>query len=255
VLIFALGAGVSLYEGFLHVAAPEPIVDPIVSYVVLGLSFLFEGGSWLVAFRQFDAARGGLGFQEAFRRSKNPPAFIVLLEDSAALIGIVIAAAATFASVRLDAPALDGVGSILIGLLLGGVAAVLARESKSLLIGERADPALDAAILAAAASAPGVEGANGLVTVHLSPDQVLAALSLEFADEANTAEIERIVIAIEEQIRATHPEVAFLFVKPQANQRYQEVVRERYGRAPGEQPPDMRPQPAEVAGTLPRKRR
>ncbi|MGY3513988.1 hypothetical protein ACVIQY_006963 [Bradyrhizobium sp. USDA 3051] len=109
-LIFALGAGVSLYQGILHVAAPEPIESPIVSFVVLGLSFLFEGGSWLVALRRFSSDGQRFGYYQAFVRSKDPPAFMVLLEDSAALVGIAIAAAATAAAVLLRQPVWDGIG-------------------------------------------------------------------------------------------------------------------------------------------------
>lgn len=130
-LIFALGSGISLYQGIVHVAAPEPIEDPIVSFIVLGLSFLFEGGSWLVALRRFRSDAARFGYYQAFVRSKDPPAFMVLLEDSAALVGIVIAAAATSAAVWLSQPVWDGVGSILIGILLGITSVGLARESKS----------------------------------------------------------------------------------------------------------------------------
>lgn len=137
-LIFALGAGVSLYQGVLHVTAPEPIEDPIVSFIVLGLSFVFEGISWLFAWRRFRSETLRLGWYEAFVRSKDPPAFMVLLEDSAALVGIVIAVVATAAAVLFAQPIWDGVGSILIGILLGITSIGLARESKSLLIGEPA---------------------------------------------------------------------------------------------------------------------
>jgi cation diffusion facilitator family transporter len=137
-LIFALGSGVSLYQGVLHVTAPESIRDPIVSFVVFGLSFVFEGVSWLFALRRFRSESAQFGWYEAFVRSKDPPAFMVLLEDSAALVGIIIAAAATAAAVFLAQPVWDGVGSILIGILLGIESIGLARESKSLLIGEPA---------------------------------------------------------------------------------------------------------------------
>jgi cation diffusion facilitator family transporter len=146
-LLFALGARVSVYQGVLHVLRPQPIQDPRVSYVVLGLSFVFEGASWWIALSGFRATKGRLGFYEAFRKSKDPPSFMVLFEDSAALIGILIAAACTAAAVQLDRPIWDGIGSILIGLLLGGTSVLLARESKSLLIGEPADPELARSIL------------------------------------------------------------------------------------------------------------
>ncbi|MGY3454535.1 cation diffusion facilitator family transporter [Bradyrhizobium sp. USDA 4353] len=222
-LLFALGAGVSLYEGVAHLMQPEPIENPAVSYVVLGLSFIFEAASWWVAVKRFRAAAPGLSYVEAFRRSKDPPAFMVVFEDSAALIGIIIAAAATAAAVTFDEPAWDGVGSILIGLVLAATSMVLARESKSLLIGEPADPELAHSVLEIARASAGVRAANGLLTVQLSPQQVVVALSIEFADELRADDIERAVVAIETELRARHPVIATLFVKPQTGSRFREV--------------------------------
>jgi divalent metal cation (Fe/Co/Zn/Cd) transporter len=139
---------------------------------------------------------------------------MVLFEDSAALLGIAIAALGTFASTTLHQPTLDGVASVFIGLVLGATAALLARESKSLLIGERADRSLDRDIgrIAEAVSAARV---NGVMTVQLAPDQIVAALSLEFADNLRAPEIEDAVVRIERQVRMEHPEVVRLFIKPQ----------------------------------------
>ncbi|WGR72679.1 MULTISPECIES: cation diffusion facilitator family transporter [unclassified Bradyrhizobium] len=228
-LIFALGSGVSLYQGLLHVAAPEPIEDPIVSFVVLGLSFLFEGASWLFALRRFRSESERFGYYQAFVRSKDPPAFMVLLEDSAALVGIAIAAGATAAAVWLAQPVWDGVGSILIGILLGIASIGLARESKSLLIGEPAHPELARSILAIARRSPGVLQANGLLTAQLSPSEVVAALSVEYADDKRADDIEQCVISIETEIRKQHPSVAALFIKPQTDARYRTVRGRRLG--------------------------
>ena len=221
VLVFALGAGVSIFEGVTHMRNPAPVEDAVVNYVVLGLSFVFEGASWVVSLRQFNAARGSVGLLEAFRRSKDPPSFMVLFEDSAALMGIVLAAGGTFASASLDRPELDGLASILIGLVLAATAVLLARESKSLLIGERADSRLSDSILRIAGQAKAVVRANGVITVQLAPDQVVAALSLEFADELRTPDIEAAVVDIEKRLRLAHPEVTTLFVKPQSSHSYQ----------------------------------
>ncbi|WP_257169877.1 cation diffusion facilitator family transporter [Bradyrhizobium sp. SRS-191] len=221
-LLFALGAGVSLYEGVSHVLNPLPIEDPTVNFIVLGLSFVFEAGSWWVAVRRFRAAAPGLSYVEAFKRSKDPPAFMVVFEDSAALIGIMIAAAATAAAVAFDEPAWDGIGSILIGLLLAVTSMVLARESKSLLIGEPADPELAHSVLEIARKSNGVRAANGLLTVQLSPQQVVVALSIEFSDALRADDIERAVVAIENELRARHPVIAALFVKPQTGARFEE---------------------------------
>jgi cation diffusion facilitator family transporter len=230
-LIFALGAGVSLYQGVLHVLSPQPIERPLVSLIVLGLSFVFEGGSWIIALRSLRASGQRSGYYEAFLRSKDPPAYMVLFEDSAALIGIVIAALAIGAAVLLRQPVWDGVGSILIGLLLAATSAVLARESKSLLIGEPAHAKLAESIIAVATRAPGVLRANGVLTVQLSPSQVVAALSVEFADDRRADDIERSVVAIETEVRSEHPDVAALFIKPQTQARYRETRHTRWGAA------------------------
>lgn len=228
-LVFSLGALAAIYEGVDHISHPEPIRDQFVNYVVLAIALALDGASWLISLRQFTAAKGDLGFYEAFRRSKDPPSFIVLFEDSAALLGLVVAAAGSYASVALREPILDGVASIIIGVILGASAILVARESKSLLIGERADPVLIKAILAIAAAEPGVSGANGLLTVQLAPDQVVAALSVEFSDDLKTAQIEDQVIAIEHKVRAAHPEIVALFVKPQTGKTFQASRKERFG--------------------------
>ena len=153
---------------------------------------------------------------------------MVLFEDSTALIGILIAALDTFASTKLDAPVFEGVASILIGLVLAGTASLLARESKSLLLGERADIKLSESILRIAEGGSLATRANGVLTVHLAPDQILVALSLEFADELRAPQIEDAVINIERKIRAAHPEVVTLFVKPQTAIAFKETIHLRF---------------------------
>ncbi len=231
-LVFALGAVVSIYHGVLHVKNPEPIHDAFVNYVVLALAFAFETASWRVAFKHFKTIKGSLGYYAAFRASKDPPSFVGLFEDSAALIGIVIAAFGTFASDTLNMPVLDGVASILIGIILAGTAGLLARESKSLLIGERADRKLSDSLLRIAEAASPSSKANGVLTVQLAPDQILAALSLEFDDTLRVREVEAAVMEIERQIKLAHPEVVSLFVKPQTSAAFNENVLNRFGTLP-----------------------
>lgn len=231
-LLFALGAGVSIYQGIHHVIAPDPVENVVVSYVVLAASFLFEGASWSVAWKNFKQARGELGFWAAFRQSKDPPSFMVLFEDSAALIGIVLAAAGIFIADRFDMPVFDGIASILIGLVLAATAILLAIESKSLLIGERVPPALVASVCGIAQRQPGVAGAHSAVTVQLAPDQSVVALSIEFEDDLSARQIEDCVAAIERAAREAHPEVVALFVKPQTLQQFESAVRTRFGAYP-----------------------
>jgi cation diffusion facilitator family transporter len=218
-LFFALGAVVSVYEGLHHIRSPAAIVKPVVNFIVLGLALVFEGASWWVAFKQFRATKGDVGYLEAVRRSKDPTTFIVLAEDTGAVLGIVIALAGTIAAQVLARPALDGTASVGIGLLLGLIAVVLARETKGLLIGEPANSELVSSICAMASAEPGIQRSNGLFTVHMGPRQVVAALSVDFKDTLSALEVERIVASLEDRVRKAHPEVVSLLIKPQKPER------------------------------------
>lgn len=221
-LVFALGAGVAFYEGIIHMLAPEPIENPLVNYVVLGLCMVFEGGSWLVALREFRRSKGDLGYIQAVRRSKDPSVYTVLFEDSAALLGLVIALIGISAAQYFEQPWLDGAASIGISLILGATAVFLARESKDLLMGEPALPDVQTAILSIAQADPAVEQANGVLTVHLGPEQIVAGLSLDFIDHLSAADIETCVERLEARLKAEVPQVTAVFVKPQATRRWRE---------------------------------
>ncbi len=227
-LIFSLGAGVAVLEGIMHILTPKPIVDAYINYIVLALAFVFEGSTWLIALRGIDELKGSEGYVEAFRRSKDPPSFMVLFEDSAALVGIVLAAVGTWAATAYQMPVLDGIASILIGLVLAATAAILATETKSLLIGEPADPEVVQSITHLALADPAILKVNGVITVHLAPDQIMAALSLEFEDSLTTSAIETKVVALEERIRAAHPDIVNLFIKPQTPGRFNEARQQRF---------------------------
>ncbi|MBK5257776.1 MAG: cation transporter [Vicinamibacteria bacterium] len=228
-LVFALGAGVSLHEGIQRIQDPRPVENAVVSYVVLGLSALVEGYSWWFTLRGFKGDRGYARIFETIRRSKDPPAFIILLEDSAALLGLGIAFTGIYLSERLRLPVLDGVASILIGVALTMTAVLLGRETKSLLIGERADQHIVDSILQIAETMDGVAHANGVLTVHLAPQQIMVSLSLEFADELKTSQIEAKVAELERRGRLKHPSVTALFVKPQSPEGYKETLERRFG--------------------------
>jgi cation diffusion facilitator family transporter len=215
VLIFALGAGISIYEGIHHLLHPEPIADAGVSFGVYGAAFIFEGVSWAIGFRNFRRAAGGTPFWRAVRESKDPAALIVVFEDSAAIAGILIAAAGTALAIGLGQPAFDGGASIGIGLVLAATAALLARESKGLLIGERADSGTRDLIRNTAERDPGVRKVGDILTVHLSPDQIVAAMVIDFDPDLRTDELERSVAKIETEIKRKDRRVVALFLKPQ----------------------------------------
>ena len=215
-LVFALGAGVSFYEGVIHIMAPEPVVNAKVNYIVLGLSFLFEGSSWLVALKEFRQQKGKLGWLQAVQSSKDPSVYTVLFEDSAALLGLVVAFAGILSAELLEIPELDGVGSIGIAIILGATAIFLARESKGLLLGEPASLEVQKQVLAIAEQDPAVQRANGILSVHIGPEEIVAGLSIEFEDHLTAPEIEACVERLEARLKKEMPQISRLFVKPQA---------------------------------------
>ncbi len=220
-LVFAAGAGVSAYEGIQHIRHPEPASNHTVSYIVLGISFLFEGTSWWIALREFRASKGSLGYFEAFRRSKDPSTFTVLLEDSAALLGLGFAMLGLLAAQLLEMPVLDGVASLCIAAVLAMTAFLLARETKDLLVGEPAQPRVARHILAVANADPDLRSANGVTTMQMGPNQVIAMLSAEFEDDRTTPQIEACITRIERSVKRDHPELVAVFIKPQTPEVFQ----------------------------------
>lgn len=215
ILIFAVGAGVSIYEGYLHIAEPEPLTDPLVNYIVLGIAFALEGGSCWIALREFNAGRGDAGWWEAIRESKDPPGFIVLFEDSAALVGLVVAACGVWLSHAVGDPRIDGYASIVIGLILAAVAVVLARESKGLLIGERADPAVIERVRQLIDRRREIVAVNHIRTIHTGPDTVFVAISADFDDALTMGAAEPLIEAIEAELRAALPQLSSIYIRPE----------------------------------------
>jgi cation diffusion facilitator family transporter len=224
VLIFALGGGFSIYEGIEHWIHPEEAANPIVNYVVLGISFVFEGVSWWIALREFNRQKGDRGYLEAMARSKDPTTFTVLLEDSIALLGLLTALIGIFIAQQIGSPVPDAIASIVIGLMLTATAAFLARESKNLLLGEQALPEVRSAIENAAASEAAVREVNGVITAQIGPETIVALVSAEFDDHLTTPEIESAVERIEEKVKAAHPEVVSVFIRPQTPARWSEAA-------------------------------
>lgn len=214
VLVFALGAGVSVYEGILHILNPEEAVSPQLAYLVLFAAFLMEGWSTVAAVRDFRHSKGEDSWWDAIRRSKDPPRFIVLLENTAAIAGIVAAAIGVFVATLTRNPFYDGAASIVIGTILGLTALILAIESKGLLIGESADPRLVADIRELARRRQGVVAAGEVLTIHSSPDVITAMVSVDFDDEISAGDVERIVCEIEEEASKRWPQVARLYIRP-----------------------------------------
>ena len=214
-LIFAVGAGVSIYEGILHYTDPEPLGDPLINYVVLGVALVLEGGSWTIAVRELATERGDAGWWTLVRHSKDPSSFIVLFEDSAALIGLAIAGAGVWASHRFGDPRIDGVASMLIGLVLALVAILLAREAKGLIIGESADPGLTQQLRQAIEQRPEITAVNHVRTLHTAPDSVFVAVSADFVDDISMGEGEKLIEQMEQELRAISPKLSSIYIRPE----------------------------------------
>jgi len=213
VLIFGLGGGVSFYEGIEHIRHPEPLGDPTWNYVVLAAAAVFEGTSFLIALRQFRAQAGGTPFWQALDRSKDPTTYTVLAEDSAALAGLAVAALGIYLGHRFDMPVFDGAASMVIGLLLAGVALLLIAQSRGLLIGEGVRPETARAIRELAMAQPSVEEVGRVLSMYIGPDQVLAIVDVNFKDDTDTGEAAEAIAAIERQVRARFPMIKRLFIE------------------------------------------
>ena len=214
VLVFALGAGVSIYEGVLHILDPEPATDPKIAFIVLAVAVALEGYSTYEAKKDFDTGNKGQSFFQAIRQSKDAPTIVVLLENAGALAGLGIAAIGLALSQITHNPFWDGLASVLIGLVLGVLAMLLLYEAKSLLIGEAADPALVEAITRRTAAQPGIVAVHEVLTAHLSPDSVTAIISADFDDVISARDVEDAVLEIEQSLAADYPELKRIYVRP-----------------------------------------
>jgi len=213
ILVFALGAGVSTYEGIQHLRHPVAVENPYINYVVLGIAMLFEGGAWLFAFREFAATKGKWSYFQAVRRGKDPTTFVVLFEDSAAMLGLVVAFAGIGLAQWTGIPYFDGLASIIIGLLLAATAVWLAYETKGLLIGESANRWIVEGVRELAAGSEFVEHVNEVLTMHVGPEYILVNISLDFRDDVPAGTVERVVAALDGEIKASYVNVRRVFVE------------------------------------------
>jgi len=212
-LVFATGAGLSLYEGVRHLRQPGEIANPFVNYLVLVIAMAMEGGSWLITYRQFGRVRGTRSLVEAVKRGKDPTVIAVLFEDSAALAGLVVAALGV-ALYHVTGNALyDALASIVIGLILAGTAFWLAFETKGLLIGEAANREVVAEIRRLANRYPEVERVNEVLTMHVGPEYILAAVSLNIACEVPRSRAHAVMDELDETIKKTDRRLKRVFIE------------------------------------------
>lgn len=213
VLIFALGGGISLYEGVQHVLDPVPLEDPTWNYAVLAAAALFEGSSLAFALHQFTKSKGSRPFWRSLHTSKDPSAYTVIAEDSAALLGLAFAAAGIWGSHALDMPVLDGVASIAIGLLLAAVAIVLVHESRGLLVGEGVSRETAEDICRIAESHSTVVDALFPLTMYMGPDEVLLTMDVVFEPTTSALQITETIRSIEHAIAARYPKIRRIYIE------------------------------------------
>ena len=219
ILIFGLGAGVSLYEGIDKIRAPRPMRHVWANYAVLLAAAVFEGSVWLLALRTFRRQTRRAPLLRAVRASKDPTVFTVLFEDTAALLGILVALAGVSASTLLHNPLYDGLASVLIGLILAATALLLANECRSLLVGEAVRPEVVADVRRLVLAQAEVCAINELLTMHFAPREVLLNISVSFVPSLSVAAIQEAVNRMERDIKRTHPEIRRVFIEAQSRPR------------------------------------
>ncbi|MCK5498368.1 MAG: cation transporter [Gammaproteobacteria bacterium] len=221
IMIFAVGAGISIYEGIHRLLEPAPIENILVNYIVLGLALVFEGAAWFFALKEFKKAKGKWGYFEAVQRGKDPSIFVVLFEDSAAMLGLLVALLATIFTQLTGNLYLDGIASIIIGFILAGTAMWLAFETKSLLIGESANIYVVNGIKKLSQSYENIEHVNEVLTMHMGPEFILVNISVEFNDDATATDIEGTISHLDASIKNEYENVKRIFVEGEARKIHQ----------------------------------
>jgi len=216
IMIFALGGGISIYQGIHHLQQPEPISNAMVNYVVLGLALLFEGAAWYYAFREFSRVKGRWGYFEAIQRAKDPSIFVVLFEDSAAMLGLVVAFVGVLLSETTGILIFDGIASIIIGLILIGTSIWLAYETKGLLIGESASQSVRRGIRDSLRGRARIDHVNEILTMHMGPDFILANISVDFDNAISAQQVESDIAAITRSIKQAYPEIKRVFIEAES---------------------------------------
>jgi cation diffusion facilitator family transporter len=229
IMIFAVGAGVAIYEGIKHLQHPREMTNPMVNYVVLALAMLFEGAAWGFAWFGFRKTKGDMGYLEAVRHGKDPTLFVVLFEDSAAMAGLMVAMVGIALVQITGIPYFDGLASVIIGLILATVAGWLAWETHGLLIGEAASRTVREEIRKIVTAQPGIKHLNELLTMHVGPEAILVTLSVDFKDGLPSEDVETAVAELNREIHERIPEVSRVFIETEsyrAHQRQIEASRE-----------------------------
>ena len=216
IMIFAVGAGISIYEGVHQLMDPHPLQNVIINYIVLVLAMVFEGGAWYFAFKEFNKTRGRRSFLQAIQQAKNPSIFVVLFEDSAAMLGLMVAFTGILLGQLTGNLYFDGLASVVIGLILAATAIWLAYEIKGLLVGESALPHVVKGIRSLADRHEEIDHVNEILTMHMGPEDILVNISVDFRDDISADTAEKIVQQLDTEIKEAHPQVKRIFIEGEA---------------------------------------
>lgn len=214
ILIFGLGGGISFYEGVTHLQHPSAISNPFWNYIVLGFAFIFDGFSFVTALREFNRQRGSKPFWRAVQRSKDPSTFVVLFEDAADLLGLIVAFLGVFLGHYFNNPYLDGVASIVIGVILTAISILLAHESRSLLMGESAGRTTLQGVMNIAGADPAVVKVMRTLSMYMAPEEILLLLFTGFKEDLTTREINEAIDRIRSAIQQQFPFIKQIFIQP-----------------------------------------
>lgn len=216
ILIFGLGGGLSIYQGVTHIIHPDELKDPTWNYVVLALSVVFEGFSLYIAWKEFNKTRGADSWWTAIIKSKNPANFLVLFEDGGAVLGLSIVAICLFIGHHFNLSYMDGLASLLVGLLLVAISMILARESRSLLMGEGIAPETQKQIIGIAQQDHTVLQARHVLSTYQSPEEVVLMLIIAFKEGLDTEDINEAIVRVRISIKKAYPLVTFIVIQPEA---------------------------------------
>ena len=217
ILIFAVGSGVSLYEGVHKIINPHAVTDIYINYIILSAAIVFEGYSWTIAYIEFNKSRDGETIWQSIKDSKDPTIITVLFEDTAAMLGLVFALLGLFIGDYFGIPEMDGIASVLIGIILALTAFFLAFESKGLLIGETADPEINQYVNEVCVEHSAIKCVNEVLTMHMGANYILLNLSLDFHDDLTAGKVESTITELENKIKAKHPSIKRIFIEAQSH--------------------------------------
>ena len=220
ILIFALGAGISIYGGITHIIHPAEIHSPVINYIVLFLAILFEGAAFFFALKEFKKVKGKYSYFEAVKRGKDPSMFVVLFEDGAALLGLFVALLGIWLTQVTGIAIFDGIASVVIGVILAITAIWMAVETKGLLIGESADPEIVQAIKDMVDELDAIERTNEVLTMHMGPEYILVNVSADFASFASSDDVENSIAELDKRVKARFPLVKRLFVEAESREHF-----------------------------------